>query len=231
MSLDHQLTGLGHSHELAGEDEVRIRGLLHDLGHQMMTVSLLAESVRADAALSEESRRMMELVLQEMFRAMDMITDNIPVDRPGVAGGESGIADVRGVAAEVAKLAELAYETTVTLLPGPAAKIRICPTLLWRVLSNLVDNAVSAAGPAGRVEISVRQDLDTIIEIVDDGPGFGDGPRGLAGLGMSVVEQLLETVGGRLEVARCPAGGTRARIIFGLERAYMMVPAYAGPWH
>ncbi len=213
------------------EAGLRIRGLRHDLGHQILTLSLLAESVRDDKTLSADSRRRMELVVHEMLRALDMITDYIPADASRLAGGDSASVDVRALADEIRQLAELACETSVVLRPGRPAIVRVSPTLLWRVVTNLVDNAVRAAGPGGHVEIGVRQEIDTVIEIADDGPGFGNGPDGAAGLGLSVARQLLDVAGGRLEIGHLPGGGTCARVIFGLEREHTMVPACAGPWH
>ena len=217
----------------AADGEARIRGLLHDLGHQMMTLSLLAESVRDDRAMSAKSRRRMELVVQEMLRATDMINDSIAAENCRMGDPVASVVDVRDLAAEVAQLAGLAHETTITVRPDRSTRIniRISPTLLWRVLANLVDNSVRAAGPRGTVEISVEQDIDTVIEIADDGPGFGAGQRGMAGLGMSVVEQLLELAGGKLEVGGDPGGGTRVRVIFKPEPEYKLTPASAGTWH
>jgi signal transduction histidine kinase len=201
---------LARSPALSGESELTVRGLMHDLGHQMMTLSLLADSVRDDSALSADSRHRMELVMQEMFRIVDIIADSIAAD-----GGPPtrGVVDVRELADDVAQLAGLTYDTTVTVEPGGPAVVRIGSTQLWRVLVNLVDNAVRAAGPGGRVTIRIEQERDTIIEVTDNGPGFGGSAVGAAGLGLSVVRQLLEAVGGRLEICAAPGPGTCMRVI------------------
>ncbi len=196
-----------------------IRGLLHDLGHQLMTLSLLAESVRADEAIPGKSRRRIELVKQESFRAMDMITDHLAAEGPSPAVADPDLLDVRELAGQAAQLAELAYEAKVELLPGRPAVVRISATAAWRVLFNLVDNAARSAGPAGHVQIGVRQDRGTVIDVLDDGPGIGQATSGMAGLGLSVVRQLVGAVGGRLEVSdRADGRGTRARVVFCAER-------------
>jgi signal transduction histidine kinase len=224
-----QMYGLGHQR---GDGVFRgIRGLLHDLGHQLMTLSLLAESIRADADVSPESAHRMELVRQETFRAIDMITDHMSVTDPDGQDADPDPVDIRDLAGQAAQLAELAYGATVVLLPGRPTFIGISPCTLWRVLSNLVDNAARSAGPGGRVEISVRQETDTVIDILDDGPGFGRAPGGTEGLGLSVVRQLVETADGRLEVADRPEAGTRVRVVFCRQRDHAMVPACAGTWH
>jgi signal transduction histidine kinase len=212
----------------ASDSELKVRGLLHDLGHQMMTLSLLADSVRDDSALSADSRQRMELVMQEMFRIVDIIADSMPTDaRPAASA-----VDIRLLANEVAHLAGIAYDTTVAVEPGRPAVIRIGASLMWRVLANLVDNAVRAAGPGGRVDIRIEQELDTVLEVTDNGPGFGGGgPAGAAGLGLTVVRELLDSADGRLDVSDAPNGGARVRVTFSLDREYRMAPADAGPWH
>lgn len=214
---------------LAEDDELRA-GLLHDLGHQMMTLSLLAESVRDDSAPSVDARRRMELVMQEMFRIVDIIADSTGVEtaRPVAAGA----VDIRRLANEIAQLAVLAHDTTVAVEPGGPAVIEVGPTLMWRVLANLVDNAVMAAGPGGRVDIKIEQELDTVVEVVDSGPGFGcRGPDSTPGTGLTVVRQLLDDARGRLEITDRPGGGARVRAIFGVEREYQLASTDAGPWH
>jgi signal transduction histidine kinase len=227
VSRDQYYT-VGHQR---GHEVVRgIRGLLHDLGHQLMTLSLLAESVRTDDAVRGESRHRLELVRQETFRAMDMITDHLSVDEAAQAADPDPL-DLRDLAGQAAQLAQLAYGASVELLPGEPASIQISPATAWRVLSNLVDNAARSAGPGGRVRISVRQETDTVIDVLDDGPGMGCAPSGMAGLGLSVVRQLVDAADGRLEVTDRPGGGTRARVVFCAPRDSIMVPACAGTWH
>lgn len=208
------------------DGELSVRGLLHDLGHQMMTLSLLAESVRDDSALSAESRQRMELVMQEMFRIVDIIADSMPTD---VSPAAPGTVDIRLLADEVAHLAGLAYATSVTVEPGEPAVIRVGASVLWRVLANLVDNAVRAAGPDGRVDIKIEQRFATVLEVTDNGPGFGAGAAGMAGLGLTVVRELLDSVGGRLEVSDAPGGGARVRVSFPLDRQSRLAPAAASP--
>jgi signal transduction histidine kinase len=226
ISQQHDLGNAAADEELLGT-----AGLLHDLGHQLMTLSLLAEAVGGDEELTAESRRRIELVQQEMLRAMDLIADHMVADGPVGTAGDGDLVDLRDLSSQVAALAELAYGATVRVLPGPAARLGRAPALLWRVLSNVVDNAARAAGPGGQVEVSIRQEIDTVIDVFDDGPGFGNGPGGIAGLGLTVVRRLLEDADGRLEVAERADGGTRVRVVFCRERDCAMVPAGAGTWH
>jgi signal transduction histidine kinase len=76
----------------------------------------------------------------------------------------------------------------------------------------------------------VRHEVDTVIDVLDDGPGIGRAPRGLAGLGLSVVRQLVDAAGGQLEVSNRPSGGTRARVVFCPQRECAIAPPRAGSW-
>lgn len=181
-----------------------LRGLLHDLAHEVTTLSYLVEAVRGDTTLPADSGYRLELLSLEMSRMRDII-------RHGLAGDGADDAtqvDVRELAAQLTNLAQVAYQADVTLLPGPAAVVTISPVVLWRVLSNVVENAARAAGRTGNVTVAIRQAGTTVIDVTDDGPGFGAGPPGSASLGLEVVTALLESCGGALAVQAPPQGGT-----------------------
>src|SRR5579859_1124940 len=72
-----------------------LRGLLHDLGHEVTTLSYLVEAVRGDTALPPDSGYRLELLALELSRLGDII-------RHGVAGdgtGDAGLVNVRDLAA------------------------------------------------------------------------------------------------------------------------------------
>jgi two-component system sensor histidine kinase PhoQ len=77
------------------------------------------------------------------------------------------------------------------------------------------------------LEQQVAQFVAQVVEIEDDGPGVepeqvqrllqrgqrGDERRDGQGLGLSIVRELVEANGGRLEVDRGELGGARFRVI------------------
>jgi signal transduction histidine kinase len=189
-------------------NERALRGLLHDLGHEITTLSYLIEAVRGDQTLPDDSGYRLELVSLEMSRLRDIIQQGLS----GEVGGSAEAVSVTGLATQLTRLAELAYEADVSLAPGDEVTATIDPLLLWRVLSNVVDNAARAAGPRGRVILTVRADNGAVIEVTDDGPGFGAGPPGTASLGLGIVRSLLEACGGSLAVHAPPGGGTTVQV-------------------
>jgi signal transduction histidine kinase len=201
-----------------------LRGLLHDLGHEVTTLSYLVDAIRGDTALPSDSGYRLELLSLEMSRMRDII-------RHGLAGdgaGDAAPVNVQDLAAQLTKLAQAAYPAEVVLLPGAAAVVTISPVLLWRVLSNLVENAARAAGRTGTVTVAVRQAGTTVIDVTDDGPGFGAGPPGTASLGLEVVTALLESCGGALAVQAPPQGGTSVLVALPAEVTTGATPAQAG---
>ncbi len=115
----------------------------------------------------------------------------------------------------------------------PAARVRGVAGELRRVVLNLVLNARNAIGKAaGRivVETAVRG-TEAILAVEDDGPGIPEeirdrifepfftvhrGGHG-SGLGLAVVYGLVESHGGRIDVATGKAGGVRFVVSFPLE--------------
>ena len=81
-----------------------------------------------------------------------------------------------------------------------------------RLLDNLVDNACRAAGPDGRVTVQADDDSDVVILVVSDsGAGFGAFPPH-GGIGLSVVETVTRSFGGRVTFARSQLGGVRITV-------------------
>jgi two-component system, OmpR family, osmolarity sensor histidine kinase EnvZ len=101
-------------------------------------------------------------------------------------------------------------------------------TLLDRLMTNLVDNAVEHGEPP--VEISTfRDDRHWIIDVRDHGPGIPEdrmaaamkpfvrldparASAGHCGLGLAIVARLARDLGGHCELANAPGGGLRVRI-------------------
>jgi len=199
-----------------------LRGLLHDLAHEISTLSCLVEAVRGDVALADDSSFRLELLSLEMDRLLDLVNQG----RHGlVTAADLTAVNVREMLNQIAHLAGLSHGADIEVIPGQEVAIRVNCTLLWRVLSNVVDNAARAAGTGGRVTLTVRQGAGAIIDVTDDGPGFGAGPPGTASLGLEIVSSLLESCGGSLEVSSPPAGGTTVRIKAGQVTG---VPARTG---
>ena len=193
----------------------------------MTTLSYLVEAVRGDVDMPGDAGNRLELLSMEMSRLLDIIAQEIPA-RAGVPA--SAQVELRSLAGQVTQLARIAHETEVILEPGPEVTVEASPALLWRVLTNVVDNAARAAGPAGHVDVAVSPlpgRFGVAIDVTDDGPGFGNGPPGTAALGLSVVTALLESCGGRMEVRATDDGGAWVRIVVPARPPGSLAPSLA----
>jgi signal transduction histidine kinase len=90
-----------------------------------------------------------------------------------------------------------------------------------QVVFNLLNNALQAVGPTGRVQLSTADAGDQLLfACSDDGPGitpelaerifdpFVTGRTGGIGLGLAVVRQVISAHGGEIQVGRSAWGGT-----------------------
>lgn len=189
-------------------DAVTVRGLLHDVEHGLATLASLIDVVRGEPELSDQS----DLQLRRAERELAMLFAVIQHWLGGQDGSGEDEVDVRALCREVVQLAEVEHDVTVELVPGPDVMIPVSAELVWRVLTNVVDNAARAAGPGGRVEVSIGRDTEVVVEVRDTGPGFDEVVDGATGL--RVVTSLLDSVGGRFEVLTGRTEGTTVRAVF-----------------
>lgn len=103
---------------------------------------------------------------------------------------------------------------------------------LGQVCRNLLENAVRHTPEGGRVQVRVRREDDLVVlEVGDSGPGVApehlpfiferfyraDASRnratGGAGLGLSIVRQLVEAHGGAVAASNPPGGGALFRVM------------------
>jgi signal transduction histidine kinase len=123
--------------------------------------------------------------------------------------------------ADVIRALRLSTRSTITLEARPvtAAVDRLA---LWRVLRNLLCNALQAADDDGQVEVRVFDDEAgdvVVIEIDDDGPGYEPGPASPGSLGLRIVRDLVRKLGGRLFISSGALGGCGVRLFLDRDGA------------
>lgn len=198
------------------DDEDHRRGrppsddLLHDLGQPLAAIRALASAPlpptgEADAA-AEAGARLRRIGELADWMAALLRTSGGPTRRPGSP------ADAEAVAREVAVSAAAAFRGVLRCRPGGPAPVPLDRLDLRRAVGNVVDNAVRAAGPGGRVEVRVRRDGSTVwVEVEDDGPGFGL-VRCQTGHGLAVTLAVVGGCGGAVEFVGGRARGALVRL-------------------
>ncbi|GAA2175195.1 sensor histidine kinase [Agrococcus versicolor] len=186
-----------------------LRAQRHEFANTLHTIGGLIELGESDAALAMVRR----------------------VGDGGAISGveESGILDLELAALVLAKRAR-ARELGVRLsvhAAGLTAPFAVDGADLVTVVGNLVDNALEATGPQGRVRVTLVDDAsEGRIVVEDDGPGvpaderasifeLGHSSKGegrARGYGLTLVRRVVRRLGGHVDVADSELGGARMTV-------------------
>lgn len=180
-----------------------VRALLHDLRQPLAAILLLSGSPGAANSgalerISQQARWMSQLVETVLC---DAATDDIVST------------DVVDVAAATLTRAEATAPCELILKADASPALAWSrPVALGRALACLVDNAVRAAGPGGRVEVEVDVRGDAVVLLVmDDGPGLGRvEPR--TSLGLTTTRAMVAACHGAVELRPRRPRGVSAEI-------------------
>ena len=103
-------------------------------------------------------------------------------------------------------------------LGAPGRVVRAIPEELNQVIRSLVQNACESVGPTGKVHVSTRVDgAHVVLEVTDNGPGispenvakifspfFTTKPGSGRGMGLAIVQIVINRIGGTVEVTSTP---------------------------
>ena len=184
-------------------------GKILDAAIRWIATGCTTHSLAAD--IERAAARIYELVAAvKRFTYMDKLAGPDSVDI------ETGLRDTIRVIAS--KIREKGAAITLDIAPGlPHAYAN--GGALNQVWLNLIDNALDAIPPSGRIDISARQELDWIVvRIIDNGPGiptdimprifdpfFTTKPPGQGtGLGLDITRRLLRRYHGDISVNSHP---------------------------
>ncbi len=202
-------------------------GIAHEIRNPLNSLSLnlqlLRESLSGPEPSPEPPTSRIDQMIAEVKRMNTLVQNLLEVSRggPTVTREESVDAIVQEA---VGRLREMADTGGVRIHMHLASRRRVPldHTGMDRALTNIVSNAIDAAGQAGNVWIATRDDPhSTVVVVDDDGPGipaesrervfelFWTSKRGGTGLGLPLARRAVERHGGELEVLARPGGGSR----------------------
>jgi NtrC-family two-component system sensor histidine kinase KinB len=207
--------------------------LSHELRTPLTSLALSAELLARDSAESiPMNNDLLEVILEECSR-MRQLTDNLlnlaRGEIPAIAVQQKRL-DLARLTSEVThRFAIQAREKNVELKEsiGPVHEIIGDPIKLSWVISNLLGNALRYT-PAGQtIQVNTHaENNSTRLEVTDSGPGIApelkdyiferfvqydsDGTqKGSAGLGLSIVREIVQAHGGRIFVESNNSHGSR----------------------
>ena len=206
----------------------------HEFRTPIATLRGTAELLRDDDAMEpERRRRFLDNALDELERLERLVDGLLTLARAeqSHAGARVGLAELLGELPKRWPEIRLEVSERAGGVEGSAAQ-------LATVLDNLIDNAYAHGGP--EVDVRVRglgpgddppaiDDAEgcTGFEVCDDGPGISaanldqifdrffttNREQGGTGLGLALVQRIVDTHGGRIEVESAP-GRTCLRVWF-----------------
>ena len=201
----------------------RYRQALDDLAHSLKTPLAVIRNLvhekqtEADREVSEQAVRMQEIISRQLRRATGQ--------SQALLAAPVGMREpLEAVIRSLQKVyVDKGLEFRVEMEGDP--EVRIDHADLYEILGNLLDNACKWA--TGKVAVTGRQ-MDGFIEIRirDDGPGFPEEAarlleRGLRadsrqegqGLGLAVVNEIVNSAGGHIEIVDSNGKGGCVRLI------------------
>jgi signal transduction histidine kinase len=185
------------------------------------------------SASAEEQRRSLEIINQESKRMVRLLRDLLLLSQidAGELTPERRPVDVVKLIRELGSLyGGRAEEEEIDFRQEPPDEpltIWTDPDRLERVLTNLLDNALKYTGSGGAVTLSARRDDDLArFSVTDTGPGIPPEllrrifdrfyrveqsraqKHGGSGLGLAICKELVETMGGTIDVNSSVGQGT-----------------------
>jgi PAS domain S-box-containing protein len=236
-------------HELASEraqnlrlsatDEAKslaIQAVSHDIRTPLAAILGLAATLehRADEMSPEDVRDLSSRIVHNSRRLDRIVTDLLDLDRLQRRGFAARLrpVDLGSLIRQLVTRTDAVTERRLQLDTGPV-HIEADPTMVERIVENLLANAVKHTPGDSRIWVRVeRTDEGALIAVEDDGPGIAAADRerifepfvqgtsagpGGAGVGLALVVKFAELHDGRAWVQERAGGGSSFRVLLAFE--------------
>lgn len=219
-AFDDMLDELEGAESRARQAEEQTRAFLADAAHELRTpiagVRAAAETLlHTGDGLPVEQRQQLEVLLvREAHRAGKLVSDLLLTARLD-AGVEPqlSVVPLRPLVLAEVERARLRQPGVIFDLDGPDVQVTADPSQVAGIVGNLVDNALRACGPGGRVGVRLAENGDrAVVEVSDTGPGVPAGQR------ERIFERLVRLDSGRS--ADAGGSGLGLAIARGFARAH-----------
>lgn len=220
---------LKSQHDLLESEQLATIGRMassisHDLRHSLAAIVANSEFL-CDGHLTVAQR---EELYQEVRTGVNLMTDLIDSllefarTRESLSPGYGNVADVIQKAVHAVRLHPRHHARSINVLCKGTVSGWFDPRSLERALYNLLLNACEAAPENGAVEVRAAEVSGRItIAVADNGPGIAESIKGRlfhpfvsygkengTGLGLAVVQKIVQDHGGEISVQRTSQGET-----------------------
>jgi signal transduction histidine kinase/Na+/proline symporter len=206
-------------------------GVAHEVGNPLSAILMVAQNLLREKAPNDVPERL-SLIVSEALRIDGIVKTLLTFSRTGRASRERRTSQVslgRAVASAVTLCRLARRRDFVVEVPADGPWVEGVESELVQVVVNLLNNA-SDATPQGRsIRVwAAEAEGGSALGVEDEGAGMSEDvrrhlfepffttkdPGGGTGLGMSIVESLVQAHGGRILVDSAPGRGTRLTLRF-----------------
>jgi PAS domain S-box-containing protein len=240
--LRHELaTERAENVRLSAADEAKtiaLQAVSHDIRTPLAAILGLGATLESHGHEMEadDVRDLSSRIVENSRRLDRIVTDLLDLDRLQRGGLFPRLRplDLGALVRQIVTRTDAVTERRLQLDTGPV-HVRADPTMVERIVENLLANAVKHTPGDSRVWVRVeRTDDGAAIVVEDDGPGvppearerifepFAQGPtpgQGGAGVGLALVARFAELHDGRAWVQPRPGGGASFRVLLAYEPA------------
>lgn len=223
--MQHQLAEtLGQKRRLAALG-LAVSKVSHDLRNMLSSAQLLSD--RLAAVKDPTVQRLVPKLLASLERAIRLCVQTLDFGQAKEVPPERRRIALAPLVAQVAEglglpRPRISWEAEIE----PGLEVDADPDQLFRVLTNLANNAIqaleSAGAEHGAIALKARREGDTVmIELADTGPGVPEKARarlfqafqtvarkGGTGLGLAIAAELIEAHGGTIALISNEGGAT-----------------------
>jgi signal transduction histidine kinase len=188
--------------------------LCHDISLSMATVRTLAEVACGERDVSPPVWLRLQQVKSEA-QQISALCGHV-LEPP-----QAALVRLDLLAAKAVESARLAHSAAIELRAAPAELMGYSSSI-WRLLTNLIDNACRIAGMGGRVRVSVDQNGGGVsLCVADSGSaetdrGHDQEPRARTRppLGLRIIDEIAKQHGASIRVNQSDLGGTGMTVLF-----------------
>lgn len=201
--------------------------IAHEVRTPLGILRSSAQMLQRESGISEEGRELVGFIDSETERLNRLVSAMLDTARPRVPS--YGAVDMHDlIEKSIAMLGAQADKKQVSVTASLRAArpvIECDEEQITQVLLNLLMNGLQILGHGGHIEIATDDDEHQLyIEIADNGPGIDPAERtrifeafffrreGGIGLGLAIVQQIVNSHGGEIEAAESRLGGALFRI-------------------
>ena len=216
-----------------------LRSVSHDLRTPLATIRAVATDLRDSDLHDDDTRQELLKSVSDEAERLDRLVGNL-LSMSRIEAGSLRVDD------QAVDLAELLQLTILRLDPGLChvhVEVDIDPSLplitgdpmlLDEVIANLLDNAARYAPVDSTISVQlIRADTNAVkLRVCDHGPGIGSEDsdhvfqafwRGAdsrsSGLGLTIVQAIVEAHGGSIELVDTPGGGATFEVSLAAREA------------